>query len=74
MKQQKGFSLVEVLVSLLMVTTLLVSLLQQQLQSKQLFTQLIFQEQDPLFFDEHLLANNKNSSLMFLFFPSDLDE
>lgn len=41
MAQQKGFSLIEVLVSLLLATGLLLSLLQQQLQSKEILLQLI---------------------------------
>lgn len=45
MNQQKGFSLVEVLASLLLVTTAALFLLQQQSQSKQLLSQLILREQ-----------------------------
>jgi Tfp pilus assembly protein PilV len=45
MKHQKGFSLIDVLVSLFMLTTLILSLLQQQWQSRQLLHQLILTEQ-----------------------------
>lgn len=53
MQQQKGFSLVEVLVSLLIMTTLVLSLIQQQWQAEQLLNQLILREQDAQF-DETL--------------------
>jgi prepilin peptidase dependent protein C len=52
MKQQKGFSLVEVLASLLLVTTLALSLVQQQWQSKQLLKQLILREQGSQVLDQ----------------------
>jgi len=45
MNQQKGFSFVEVLLSLLLVTTVATALLQQQWQSKQLLTQLVLQSE-----------------------------
>ncbi|WP_133135648.1 PilW family protein [Legionella rowbothamii] len=52
MNQQKGFSLVEVLASLLLVTMVALSLLQQQWQSRQLLKQLIWQEQSSQFLDQ----------------------
>jgi prepilin-type N-terminal cleavage/methylation domain-containing protein len=52
MNQQKGFSLVEVLASLLLVTMVALCLLQQQWQSKQLLRQLIWQEQSSQFLDQ----------------------
>lgn len=45
MNQQKGFSLVEVLLSLLLVTTLALTLLQQQEQSKYMLNQLVIRTQ-----------------------------
>ncbi|MFT4059962.1 MAG: prepilin-type N-terminal cleavage/methylation domain-containing protein [Legionella sp.] len=45
MKQQKGFSLIEVLVSLLLVTAIALSLIQQQWHSKQVLTQLTLRTQ-----------------------------
>ncbi|MGC1182026.1 type IV pilus modification PilV family protein [Legionella sp.] len=62
MNQQKGFSLVEVLASLLLVTTLALSLVQQQWQSRQLLDQLIIREHASQFLDqidETLLAGEK---------------
>lgn len=52
MNQQKGFSLVEVLASLLLVTTVALSLLQQQWQSRQLLKQLILREQGSQVLDQ----------------------
>ncbi|KTD72943.1 prepilin-type N-terminal cleavage/methylation domain-containing protein [Legionella tucsonensis] len=52
MNWQKGFSLTEVLVSLLLVTTLALTLLQQQWQSKQLLNQLIFRTHGSQFLDQ----------------------
>ncbi len=52
MYQQKGFSLMEVLVSLLLVTTLAVSLLQQQWQSKRLINQLRLHAQGTQLLDQ----------------------
>ncbi len=52
MNWQKGFSLTEVLVSLLLVTTLALALLQQQSQSKQLLNQLVFRSQGSQFLDQ----------------------
>ncbi|MDR3501471.1 MAG: prepilin-type N-terminal cleavage/methylation domain-containing protein [Legionella sp.] len=52
MNQQKGFSLVEVLVSLWLVTMVALFLLQQQWQSKQLLKQLIWREQSAQFLDQ----------------------
>ncbi|CAM4488430.1 MAG: hypothetical protein LEGION0403_FIIPPAGN_00415 [Legionella sp.] len=60
MNQQKGFSLVEVLASLLLATMVALFLLQQQWQSKQLLKQLIWREQSAQFLDqidEALLAH-----------------
>ncbi|KTD60380.1 hypothetical protein Lsai_0130 [Legionella sainthelensi] len=45
MNQQKGFSLIEVLLSLLMVTTLALALVQQQSQSKYMLNQLVIRTQ-----------------------------
>lgn len=59
MNQQQGFSLVEVLASLLLVTLIALFLLQQQWQSKQLLKQIIWREQSAWFLDaidEALLA------------------
>ena len=59
MNQQEGFSLIEVLASLLLVTMIALFLLQQQWQSKQLLRQLIWREQSAWFLDaidEALLA------------------
>jgi prepilin peptidase dependent protein C len=66
MNPQKGFSLVEVLASLLLVTTLALSLLQQQWQSKQLLNQLILRAQGSHFldqFEESLRAHVKQPLL-----------
>ena len=52
MNWQKGFSLTEVLVSLLVVTTLALTLLQQRGQSKQVLNQLILQMQASQFLDQ----------------------
>ncbi|CAM3074140.1 Tfp pilus assembly protein PilV [Legionella steigerwaltii] len=52
MNRQKGFSLTEVLVSLLLVTTMALTLFQQQGQSKQLLSQLIFRMQASQFLDQ----------------------
>ena len=52
MNRQKGFSLTEVLVSLVLVTTLTLVLLQQQRQSKQLLNQLVFRTQGSQFLDQ----------------------
>ncbi|KTD02491.1 prepilin-type N-terminal cleavage/methylation domain-containing protein [Fluoribacter gormanii] len=52
MNCQKGFSLTEVLVSLVLVTTLTLALLQQQSQSKQLLNQLVFRTQGSQFLDQ----------------------
>ncbi|HHT0593872.1 TPA: prepilin-type N-terminal cleavage/methylation domain-containing protein [Legionella anisa] len=52
MNWQKGFSLTEVLVSLSLITTLTLALLQQQGQSKQLLNQLIFRAQGSQFLDQ----------------------
>lgn len=51
MNQQQGFSLVEVLASLLLVTLVALFLLQQQWQSKQLLRQIIWREQSTWFLD-----------------------
>lgn len=45
MNQQKGFSLIEVLLSLLIVTTLALALVQQQSQSKYILNQLAIRTQ-----------------------------
>ncbi len=45
MNQHKGFSLVEVLVSLSLVTVVAWALMQQHLQSRQLLTQLILRQE-----------------------------
>lgn len=63
MEQQKGFSLVEVLISLSLATLLALSLLQQQWQTKQLLNQLILREQGSQYLDqtdEALWAGVKN--------------
>lgn len=52
MKQQKGFSLLEVLISLMLVTTLGLTLLAQQGQTKQLLTQLIVRTKASQFLDQ----------------------
>ncbi len=52
MNQQKGFSLTEVLASLLLVSTLALALLQQQWQSKQLLNQLVLRIQGTQFLDQ----------------------
>ncbi|MBI2786289.1 MAG: prepilin-type N-terminal cleavage/methylation domain-containing protein [Legionella longbeachae] len=52
MNQQKGFSLTEVLLSLLLVTTLALALLLQQSQSKQLLNQLVFHVQGSQLLDQ----------------------
>ncbi|MCE0724201.1 MULTISPECIES: prepilin-type N-terminal cleavage/methylation domain-containing protein [Legionella] len=52
MNGQKGFSLIEVLVSLSLITTLTLALLQQQGQSNQLLNQLIFRVQGSQFLDQ----------------------
>ncbi|KTD27463.1 prepilin-type N-terminal cleavage/methylation domain-containing protein [Legionella maceachernii] len=46
MEKQKGFSLVEVLVSLLLITSTSALLLRQQWQLSQLFNQLLISTQD----------------------------
>lgn len=51
MTQQKGFSLIEVLTSLLLVTTLAITLLQQQSQSKFLLNQLLIRIQATHYLD-----------------------
>ena len=52
MNWQKGFSLTEVLVSLLLVTTLTLALFQQQWQSKHLLNQLVLRTQGSQFLDQ----------------------
>lgn len=52
MNWQKGFSLTEVLISLSLVTILVLALLQQQWQNKQLLNQLIFRTQGSQFLDQ----------------------
>lgn len=52
MNWQKGFSLTEVLVSLFLVSTLALTLLQQQWQNKQLVNQLVLRMQASQFLDE----------------------
>ncbi|WP_392536860.1 prepilin-type N-terminal cleavage/methylation domain-containing protein [Legionella sp. 227] len=52
MNWQKGFSLTEVLVSLLLVTTLALTLLQQRGQSIQLLNQLVLRMQASQFLDQ----------------------
>ncbi|KTC88715.1 type II secretion system GspH family protein [Fluoribacter dumoffii] len=52
MRWQKGFSLTEVLVSLLFVTTLFFSLFQQQYQSKHLLNQVILRMEASQFIDQ----------------------
>ncbi|STY29672.1 Tfp pilus assembly protein PilV [Legionella wadsworthii] len=52
MMKQKGFSLTEVLVSLLLVTTLTLGLLQQQRQSEQILKQLIIKTQGLLILNQ----------------------
>lgn len=62
MNQQKGFSLTEVLVSLLLVTTLALVLLQQQWQSKYMLNQLVIRAQAARYLDqveESLIAGIK---------------
>lgn len=59
MNLHKGFSLIEVLVSLLLVSTVALSLLKQQWQSRQLLDHLILREQGTYILDqinESLLA------------------
>ncbi|MGL5742536.1 MAG: prepilin-type N-terminal cleavage/methylation domain-containing protein [Legionella sp.] len=66
MKQQKGFSLTEVLASLLLVTTLTLSLLQHQWQSKQLLNKLVLRTHGTQYLDqaeEHLVAHAAKSAL-----------
>lgn len=66
MNQQKGFSLVEVLASLLLVTVVALSLLQQQWQSRLLLDQLVLREQGTQLLDqldETLRADAKKISL-----------
>lgn len=58
MKQQKGFSLIEVLAALLLVTTLVLSLVQQHSQSRQLLTRLVLHEHS-----SHLLDQSDESFL-----------
>ncbi|QMT60685.1 prepilin-type N-terminal cleavage/methylation domain-containing protein [Legionella sp. PC997] len=52
MNREKGFSLTEVLISLILVTTLTLVLLQEQRQSKQLLNQLVFRTQGSQFLDQ----------------------
>jgi prepilin-type N-terminal cleavage/methylation domain-containing protein len=52
MKQQKGFSLIEVLVSLMLVTVIALSLVQQQWQSRQVLTQLTLRAQNLCFLSQ----------------------
>lgn len=52
MNQQKGFSLTEVLTSLLLVTTLALVLLQQQLHNRQLLKQLILRAENTQFLNQ----------------------
>ncbi|KTC83475.1 prepilin-type N-terminal cleavage/methylation domain-containing protein [Legionella cincinnatiensis] len=52
MNQQKGFSLIEVLLSLLLVTTLALALLQQQSQSKYMLNQLMKRIQATHYLDQ----------------------
>jgi prepilin-type N-terminal cleavage/methylation domain-containing protein len=52
MKHQKGFSLIEVLVSLMLVMSLGLGLLQQLGQTKQLLTQLVVREKASRFLDQ----------------------
>ena len=51
MNQQKGFSLIEVLVSLMLVTTVGLALLEQQGQTKQRLTQLVLRANASQFLD-----------------------
>lgn len=63
MNQQKGFSLIEVLASLLLISTLALGLLQQQWQGKYLLNQLILNRQSTQFLDqieEALIAQVEN--------------
>lgn len=52
MNQQKGFSLIEVLVSLMLVTTLGLALLEQRGQTNQLITQLVLRANASRFLDQ----------------------
>ena len=52
MNQQKGFSLIEVLVSLMLVMSLGLGLLQQLGQTRQLLTQLVLREKASQFLDQ----------------------
>ncbi|KTD53788.1 hypothetical protein Lsan_4198 [Legionella santicrucis] len=52
MNQQKGFSLIEVLLSLFLVTTLALALLQQQSQSKYMLNQLVTRIQATYYLDQ----------------------
>ena len=52
LNQQKGFSLIEVLVSLMLLTTLGVALLEQQGQTRQLLTQLALRTKASQFLDQ----------------------
>lgn len=52
MAHQKGFSLIEVLISLMLVTTLGLTLLAQQTQTRQLLTQLRLRAQASQFLDQ----------------------
>jgi prepilin peptidase dependent protein C len=72
MNQQKGFSLTEVLTSLLLVTTLALSLMQQQWHSKYLLNQLVLRSQNIQLRDqieETLLISKKKDRQLPTFVP-----
>lgn len=62
MNQQKGFSLTEVLVSLVLASTVALALLEQQLQTKELLAQLVLRVRTSQYLDqvdEHLFVKPK---------------
>ncbi|ARB91494.1 prepilin-type N-terminal cleavage/methylation domain-containing protein [Legionella longbeachae] len=75
MNQQKGFSLIEVLLSLLLVTTLAIALIEQQSQSKYLLNQLLIRTQATHHLDqieETLMTKIKKAPFPPPFFHLDL--
>ena len=52
MAQQKGFSLIEVFISLMLVTTIGLTLLKQQTQARQVLTQLMLRAKASQFLDQ----------------------
>ncbi len=60
MEQQKGYSLIEVLISLILVSTVALTLLEQQLQTKHILNQLIVRTENTQLLDsvdEHLYVS-----------------